>query len=128
MSIQATKQIGGEEPLEPALVELQEVVLGMFLVWDALGDGYEAREAVEKTILMDWARKHKVSKRTALEALIRTKLNFMENPWAHFVQCRDFKNEGWGSVLMMTPRGNAEVLEQISGLLEKRQFKETKSE
>jgi hypothetical protein len=124
MSIQATMQTGDGEPMERALIELQQVVLGMFLVWDALGDGYEARAAVEKKILIDWACKHNVSFRTALEALIQTKTNFHDNPWAHFIQCRDFENEGWVDVLLLLPKNNAEVLAQISSLLEKRPFKE----
>ena len=126
MSIRATMQSGEGEPIERALIQLQQVVLGMFLLWDALGDGYEAREEVEKALLIDWAAKHDVTFGTAVEALIRTKVNFSENHWAHFIQCRDFKAEGWAEILMLLPRGNAEVLEQIGSLLEKRPFKEAK--
>jgi hypothetical protein len=117
----ATIQTGEGEPLERALIELQQVVLVFFLM-DALGDGYEAREPVEKAILIDWARKHNVSLRTALEELIQTKTKFQDNPWAHYIQCRNFKNEGWVDVLLWVPKNNADVLEQISSLLEKRPF------
>jgi hypothetical protein len=124
LSIQKTKQIGGDEPLPPAVLELQQLVLGMFLIWDVLVQYYESKEWVERKVLADWARKHKVPHQTAVEALVMVKNRYAQEPWAHYIHCRDFKEEGWANVLVFTPNGNRDVLEQMRPIMESRPFKE----
>jgi hypothetical protein len=127
MSIQKTMQIGGDEPYPEAVLELQQLALGMFLIWDVLGDDYRSHELVEQATLADWARKHKVDRKTAIEALVAVKERYMDEPWAHYVHCRDFKDEGWANVICFTPKGNADVLEQIKTIAESRPFKEPRT-
>ena len=124
MSIQKTIQQGGDEPYTQALLELQQIALGMFLLWDALGDDYHNRERVEKKVLSDWAIRNKISFQTAVEALIAVKQRFRDEPWVHYLHCRDFKGEGWANMLAFSPHGNQDVLEQITPILKSRPFKD----
>jgi hypothetical protein len=124
MSIQKTMQIGGDEPYPAAILELQQLALGMFLIWDVLGDDYRSHELVEQAALADWARKHGIGRKTAIEALVLVKERYMDEQWAHYIHCRDFKGEGWFNTLCFTPKGNADVLEQIKTIAESRPFKE----
>jgi hypothetical protein len=125
MSIQKTRQTGGEEPLPPSILELQQLALGMFLIWDVLGDDYRSHELVEQAALADWARKHKVGRKTAIKALVLVKERYMDESWAHYIHCRDFKKEGWANALIFTPKNDADILEQIRQVIAGRPFKET---
>lgn len=120
-------QIGGDEPLPQALIELQQLALGMFLIWDVLEKHYSNQELTESAALADWSRKHKVSRTNAVQALLMVKERYMSEPWAHYIHCRDFKKEGWFNALLMTPDGNAHVLKQIKSILEGRPFPELSS-
>jgi hypothetical protein len=124
MSIQKTMQIGGDEPYPQAVMELQQLALGLFLIWDVLGDNYTSHELVELAALADWARKHKVGRKTAIEALVAVKERYRDEPWAHYVHCRDFKDEGWANVICFTPNGNVDVLRQIRSVMDSQPFKE----
>jgi hypothetical protein len=125
MAIQKTRQTGDiDEPLSQAILELQQIALGMFLIWDALGDDYHDQEIVEKTVLANWARRNKIGRKTALEALIVTKERFRDQPWAHYIHCRDFKAEGWANMLQFNPKGNQDALDQLIPIMESRPFKE----
>jgi hypothetical protein len=125
VSIHKTVQTGGDEPLPQALLELQQLALGMFLIYDVLGEHYENQELVERAALSDWAAKHKIRPfRDAIKALVKVKNRYMEEPWAHYIHCRDFKDEGWANVLSFTPHGNQDVLEQINSILKARPFKD----
>jgi hypothetical protein len=124
MSIHKTMQLGGEGPIPDAIIELQQLVLGMFLIWAALGDDYTNHELVEQAALADWARKYRISRKNAIEALVLVKERYMTEQWAHYLHCRDFKTEGWANVICFTPNGNADMLEQIKTIAEGRPFKE----
>lgn len=124
MSIQKTFQTGDEltEPVPQSLIELQQIVLGFFLVWDALGDDYLRRETVERTVLANWAAKHRIRHRQSIELLVQAKLRFQHEPWAHFIQCRDFNREGWSNALLFNPKDNQDVLDQVKVILDARPF------
>jgi hypothetical protein len=124
MSVQNTMQIGGDEPYPQAILELQQIAIGMLLVWDALGEDYHHRETAEGSALFDWARKHKVSPKTAFEALVIVKQRLRDAPWAHYLHCRDFKGEGWVNVILFSPEGNTDALTQIRSVLDRRPFKD----
>jgi hypothetical protein len=126
MSVQKAMQIGGDEPFPQALIELQQLALGTFLIWDVLEKDYSHQELVETAALADWARKYQVSRTDAVQMLVMVKEKYMSESWAHYIHCRDFKKEGWFNALLMTPEGNADVLKQIKGILEARPFPEGK--
>jgi hypothetical protein len=127
MSIQKTRQTGDiDEPTPPSIIELQQIALGMFLIWDALGNEYTNQKTVELAAIDSWAAKHKVSRRQAIEALIAVKERFMDQPFAHYIHCRDFKNEGWADMLAFNPKGNQDVLDQGKQVLDSRPFNEPK--
>jgi hypothetical protein len=124
MSIEKTRQTGDiDEPTPQPIIELQQIVLGMFLIWDALGDDYIHRDKAEPMVISDWARKHKLGTQSALEALIAIKERFRDIPFAHYIHCRDFKNEGWADVLLFNPKDSQDVLDQIKSVLDSRPFK-----
>jgi hypothetical protein len=116
-------QLGEEEPYPQWLLELQQIALGMFLVWDTLGDDYTMKALVEEAMLSDWARKHRIEREAAIKCLIMVKERFMEEPWAHYIHCRDFKTEGWYNQLIFQPNGNADVLDGIKNIAAGRPFK-----
>jgi len=124
MSIQKTIQQGGDEPYTQAILELQQLIIGMFLVWDALGEDFNGKEKVERAVLLDWRLKYSLSEQIALEAWLSIKNRFIDEPWAHYVHCRDFKGEGWANMLAFSPHGNQDVLEQITPILKSRPFKD----
>ena len=124
MSIEKARQVGGDEPLPQAVLELQQLVLGMFLIWDVLEKDYNTQELVERAVLADWSRRNKVGKARAFEALVLQKDQLMDKPWAHYMHCRDFKEEGWVNVLISLPIDNADVLAEIKSVLEARPFKD----
>jgi hypothetical protein len=123
MSIQKTMQLGGGEPVPQAILELQQLALGMFLIWDALGDGYTNHALVEQAALADWARKYRINRKHAIEALMAVKQRYMEEPWAHYIHCRDFQAEGWANAVIFAPASNADMFEQIKTIAERRPFK-----
>lgn len=122
MSIQKTMQKGGEEPLPQSILELQQLALGMFLIWDTLGNDYHSKETVERSLLSDWTWKHKIDKSTAIKLLVMAKERFGTEPWAHYMHCRNFNTEGWANMLLYAPNDNADVLEQIRQIMDSRPF------
>lgn len=59
MSFEATAQ-SGDIPFTEAEMELQQIALGMLLIWDTLEADYLTRNLAEGSILSDWMRKHNV--------------------------------------------------------------------
>ncbi len=125
MSIIKMMETGGSEegPFPMELVELQQIVIGFFLIWDVLGDDIR-RDALEQLALNAFCRRHKMPWQRAVEMLVMTKERFRDQPFAHLVLARDFKNEGWADVLMWNPDGNRDVIDTFTKMLASRPFKE----
>jgi len=128
MSIHKIMQKGGDAPLPQQIIALQQIVLGMFLVWDALGDEYNHKQLAEEAMLADWARQNGVNRKDAIQCLLLAKERFLESPWAHYIHCRNFNAEGWTQTLLFAPDGNADILAQIRLVMEARPFPEPQPE
>jgi hypothetical protein len=127
MSYQSTvQQTEAGDPMPESLIELQQLAIAMLLTWDVLGDDYRTQFLVEQAALSDWATKHKISRADANELLVLAKERLTDNPFIHYVGCRDFKNEGWVSVFLMKPNGNKDVMGHIEATLKHRPFPEKK--
>lgn len=123
MSIETVKtETADGEPIPTALIELQQIAVGLFLVWDTLEGAFFYQEIAEMAILMDWARKHKIGRAQAMELLEMTKDRLLKNPWFNYVHCRNYEKEGWGEVFMTRPRNNQDALKQIEDVMKNRPF------
>jgi hypothetical protein len=127
MSIEKTRQTGDiDEPSPPEIVELQQIALAFFMIWDVLDKYYSTsvQRSVELTALLCWASKYNFSRIQAIDLLILVKERFLQQPWACYLHCRDMQNEGYADMLAFNPKGNQDVIDQIKTVLDSRPFKE----
>lgn len=123
MSFESMVQTG-DTPMPECLIELQQLVIGFLLIYDALGNDYSTQGVVESSALCDWAAKYDITRDDAFELLDKAKDRLIKNPWVQYMASRDFEGEGWVTVFLMRPNGNKDILGQIAATLKLRPFPE----
>lgn len=122
MSLQKIIQTGEGDRMPQPLIEMQQISVGLLLIWDALGSEHHGtRNLIETLVITDWANKHGSSATEAFNLLQEFKNRLVDNPWIQFSASRDF-DEGWHSLFFMNPRGNDDIMEHVEAMLKYRPF------
>jgi hypothetical protein len=124
MSIETLVQEGGGERIEMEAAELQLLVFGLFMLWDALGKAYTSEREVEMTVVKDFARKHGYEVKGVWEEVMHLKRTVAAGDWALYLQGVPGEKHSFASTTLFEPLNKEVVLGAVRKVLENRPFPE----